>query len=287
MSEINHPSINSWPCPPEKTLEHLLSSMHLSALGVYDSEGTILYFYGDETEKRYGASLDKFCGKNLRDFYPPEIAEARIASISTVIKTGEPIRESFPVELSTGPVYFELTTVPCYCDGKKAFSFMRDITKQQQAMDELKESEQNLRNKNVALLELADAAAGQKDELGKQIQANLNAIVVPLLNDLMLSLPPGYQAQIETALKAVQGITSPFASALKDKCANFSVTEMKIAHLIATGMKTKDIAKLHHVSFRTINKQRGNIRHKLGLVGKDVNLVVYLVSLLKESPDED
>ena len=50
-------------------------------------------------------------------------------------------------------------------------------------------------------------------------------------------------------------------------------------------MSPKEIAELQHISPATVSKHRENIRRKLGIAGKDVNLVSHLEALLSEDAD--
>jgi DNA-binding CsgD family transcriptional regulator len=53
-------------------------------------------------------------------------------------------------------------------------------------------------------------------------------------------------------------------------------TEIQIADLIKHGRASKEIASLLNVSPKAISFHRGNIRRKLGLVNKKINLRSHL-----------
>ena len=145
-------------------------------------------------------------------------------------------------------------------------------------------AEQQLQSKNVALHELLEAVEIKKAELGRNVQANVDSTVVPLLNDLWAKIDSSARPHLDAVLKALGDITSPFASKLSGKCSNLSPAEMRIAHLIASGMATKDIARYQHTAPATVSKQRESIRRKLELTGKKISLSSYLKSLLGDSP---
>ena len=56
--------------------------------------------------------------------------------------------------------------------------------------------------------------------------------------------------------------------------------ETKVANLIRQGRTTKEIAELMGVATSTVDFHRRNIRTKLGLTHKPVNLETHLKSLL-------
>jgi DNA-binding CsgD family transcriptional regulator len=58
----------------------------------------------------------------------------------------------------------------------------------------------------------------------------------------------------------------------------FSPGELQVANLIRKGRTTKEMSRLLNISPRTVDSYRNNIREKLGLKNKKVNLKTYLSS---------
>jgi len=63
------------------------------------------------------------------------------------------------------------------------------------------------------------------------------------------------------------------------QCPNLTPAEIQIASLIKTGKTRQEISKLPGISPGAINFHRNNIRKKLGLNRKKVNLASHLSSL--------
>ncbi len=59
----------------------------------------------------------------------------------------------------------------------------------------------------------------------------------------------------------------------------FTPSEFKIARLIQDGESSKEICKLLNLSIRTIETHRMNIRKKLNISNKNINLSSYLMSI--------
>jgi DNA-binding CsgD family transcriptional regulator len=55
--------------------------------------------------------------------------------------------------------------------------------------------------------------------------------------------------------------------------------QIQIADLVKAGKSTKEISELLNLSDRAIEFHRNNIRNKLGLKNKKINLQSYLLSL--------
>jgi DNA-binding CsgD family transcriptional regulator len=87
------------------------------------------------------------------------------------------------------------------------------------------------------------------------------------------------RAYLEIIAKGLDELVSPFARALSSKEVVLSPTEIRVADLVRQGKTSKEIASLMHVSANAITVHRYNIRRKLGLLNKKVNLMAYLQNL--------
>jgi PAS domain S-box-containing protein len=162
-----------------------------------------------------------------------------------------------------------------------------EISERKQAEQELKKREKELKSKTSELQELNSALKVllmKKDEdkvdLEEKMVSNLRELVFPYLAKLDNGkLPDKEKAFVNIIESNLKNIMSPFARSLTSKYLRFTPTEIKVANLIKQGKTTKDIAKLSNLSPRTIEFHRDNIRTKLGLKNKKVNLRTHLLSL--------
>ena len=76
-------------------------------------------------------------------------------------------------------------------------------------------------------------------------------------------------------------IISPFSSRMSSRYLGFTPKEIQIANLIKEGSQDKDISEILHISVVTVKTHRQNIRKKLGIYGKRVNLRTHLLSFSK------
>jgi PAS domain S-box-containing protein len=74
------------------------------------------------------------------------------------------------------------------------------------------------------------------------------------------------------------GLTKGFNRELEAPMLKLTRTEMRVCCLIQKGYSSKEIADTTNVSFETIQVHRRNIRKKLGLTGRSVNLFSFLSS---------
>jgi len=136
-----------------------------------------------------------------------------------------------------------------------------------------------LEETNAALRTLLKTAEDFKEDMERRILANITQIIMPYLERLKKSQLSTDQMTYCNILEThIRNITSPFAKRLSPPYLNFTPQEIKIATLIREHKTTKDIAKLLNISESAVIFHRHNIRKKLGVVSKRVNLEAYLQS---------
>jgi PAS domain S-box-containing protein len=150
----------------------------------------------------------------------------------------------------------------------------------QQLADLVETRTAELEELNTALKVLLQHREAEKTEIEQKILANMNELVVPYLEKLKTSqlgvTQKAYLDIVETNLK---DIVSPFLHHLTMTRYNLTPQEIQIATMIKSGRASKEMASILHVSGRTINFHRENIRKKLGLRNKKVNLRSHLLSI--------
>ena len=162
-----------------------------------------------------------------------------------------------------------------------------EIRERKQFEQALKKRETELKNKTVQLQELNSALKVllmKKDEdrvdLEEKMVSNVRELVFPYLIKLNNGkLPDREKAYVDIIESNLRDILSPFARSLTHSYLGLTPGEIQIANLIKQGKTTKDIAEISNLSPRTIEFHRDNIRAKLGIKNKKINLRTYLLSL--------
>ncbi len=131
-----------------------------------------------------------------------------------------------------------------------------------------------LERKNITLFEVLDHLNSDKDKKEEEIMTTIDTIVLPLIDSMRNKPNPEQYLDILSA--TIKDITSSFATKLKNNFSNLSLREIEICNLLKNEKSSKEIGILLSLSPKTINKHRDNIRRKLGIKNKKVNLISFL-----------
>jgi DNA-binding CsgD family transcriptional regulator len=137
-----------------------------------------------------------------------------------------------------------------------------------------------LQETNAALRTVLARIEEEKKDLQKNVQANVDKIVMPIVSALAAELPKVQRKYVELLRTNLEEITAPFISRLSLQHQSLTPTEVKICNMIKTGMRTKEIAEIQGVSTATVNRHREHIRRKLKITNSEVNLTTYLQASL-------
>ena len=166
--------------------------------------------------------------------------------------------------------------------------------KLKEEIEERKQVEQELRKReaeleiqtnaleevNTALRVLLKRRDEDKTELEEKVLANVKELVVPYVERLKKSrLDTKQTAYLSILDSNLHVIVSPFTHKLSSKYVSLTPTEIQVANLVKQGRTTKEIAEILNSSDRTVEFHRKNIRKKIGIVNRKVNLRSHLLSM--------
>ncbi len=147
---------------------------------------------------------------------------------------------------------------------------------------ELEAQSQHLEEVNTALRVLLKQRGEDKLELQDNFMSNVTELVRPYLEQVKKTRLSTRQQTLLSILESnLDNIVSPFINRLSARFAKFTPTEIRVANLIKEGKTNKEIAELLFISKNTVLFHRHNIRTKLGLKNKKINLRTHLLSYEK------
>ena len=133
---------------------------------------------------------------------------------------------------------------------------------------------------NTALKIMLGKEEDNKIELEENVFNNVKRLMFPILEKLLTSELDHRQRELINILKLnLNNIISPFSRKLTNIHIFLSPSEIQVANYIREGKTTKEIAELMHLSNRTIDAHRANIRKKLKVASNGTNLKSYLSDL--------
>jgi PAS domain S-box-containing protein len=145
---------------------------------------------------------------------------------------------------------------------------------------ELQIKTKSLEETNIALKVLLKKRVEDKEEIQDNVMTNVKELIAPFFKKIKKTKLDDQQKLFFGIIESnLNEIISPFTRKMSLKYLNLTPTEIRIANLIKYGSSSKEIAELMNVSPRTVETHRKNIRRKIGLEGKRVNLRSYLLSL--------
>jgi PAS domain S-box-containing protein len=135
---------------------------------------------------------------------------------------------------------------------------------------------------NTALKVLLKQREDDKKELADKVLANVKELIGPYLERLQKSRLSTEQLTLINILDSnLNNIISPFISQFSTGNLNLTPTEIRVANLVKEGKTNKEIAAVLCLSKNTILFHRYNIRRKLGIKNKKINLQAHLLSFAK------
>ncbi len=242
-----------------------------------------------------GSKKEDMIGKHISDIMPETkvmglIEDGKFITayekLEDVLKTGK----SFNVEdqVPTPQIFGEDVhlNLKAFKVGTGLGVIVTDITERKRGERKLKKREAELGIKakdleeiNTALRVLLKKREEDKTELEKKVMFNIKKLIRPHLEKLIKSrLEQRQLTQLEIIESNLNDIITPLMPHSDDKLLKLTPIEIQVVNLVKQGKTTKEIADLFNLSTKTIDFHRDNIRNKLGIKNKKINLRSFLLT---------
>ena len=152
-----------------------------------------------------------------------------------------------------------------------------DITERKKAEEMLQEQKKALVQKNIALSEILGQIELEKKQIKDNVLANAENLLLPIIQKLRLTGES--RKYVQLLRKNLQELTSSFGARLTEREAKLTSREVELCNMVKNGLTSKEIARLLNISLGTTERHRINIRRKLGITNKDINLTSFLKTL--------
>ena len=140
----------------------------------------------------------------------------------------------------------------------------------------IQKEHQALQEANIALRAVLSRLEEDKREIKASIFLNIQKIIMPIVFDLELEVTGTQRSYVTLLRQNLQEIASPFLIYISRNHMQLTPVEIAISTMIRNGLSSKEIAQLRSISPATVQRHRENIRRKLGLKNRKINLATYL-----------
>ncbi len=233
-----------------------------------------------------GIPKERLVGENLVTFIAPE-DQPRLVKYYKQIKratgiSGLKVHNHPPgalhVELET---YFECRSKGSFYQTTLIDCSERIITEQRldKQQRQLKINIKEVHDKNTALQELLSQVETGKTKIQEAVTFNAEKLLIPLVKRLREKENKKSVKTFELLEKNIKQITSQFGLEISGNLVKLSIKEIEICNMVRSGFSSKEIASSFEISLKTVETHRRNIRKKLNIENKEVNLTSYLNSI--------
>lgn len=272
----------------EKRFRQVVGNAH-ELIWEVDAQG--LYTYTSPAiEKILGYKSKEVVGKkHFYDLFHPEDREALKKSAFAVFAKRNSFSEFTNRNISKNgkTVWLSTSGIPILNKKRELLGYRgadTNITEYKQIEKRLKETAMELQEqklaleqKNIALSEIIAQIEVEKRKMKDDIATNVNELLFPILEKLELENTAG--KYVDLLKNHLEELVSSFGRKIRGKRLNLTSREIEICNMIKGRLTSKEISSLLNISYQTVEKHRKNIRRKMGISKKDINLTSLLQSI--------
>ncbi len=249
-----------WKAPDGKILYCSPSCLRItgySAQNFIDNQNLIEeIIYSEDKERVRAIKKDnKSCGKG-------EITFRIVRADGQIIWIGHVCQKVFDGEVCLG------------CRGSN-----RDITASVKDKEDLKLLNEQLESKNRSLFEIVHSIEIERNEFKEKIKNNIDKFILPELRKIKDNSNAKNKNSLEKLEENFKNIISNFGVNLLGL--GLTDREVEVCKLLKTGLNSAKIGKKLQISYKSVNTHRRNIRKKLQLNKRKINLAAFLSQLNK------
>lgn len=255
----------------------------------YKPDGT-LTFANKSYCRHYGKQGEDLIGKSFLPFISDNDRLIFLKLVKTVSPKNPISTQIQCITNNNGKILWQEWRRRAFFDSEgKLVEFQsvgRDITERIKAENALKQSEQilqrqkkELEQKNIALKEMLEIIAREKQQIKDEVIANIDELLLPLLNQMNLKEAGVDQSKTEALERTLKQLASSFGKKITQPGLHLTRREIDICNLIKNGFSSKEIAEILHIALNTIGRHRNNIRRKVGIANKKTRLSSFLLNL--------
>jgi PAS domain S-box-containing protein len=263
---------------PEKLLR---SIMELSSEGIIMVDATLRIIEANpKIQELYRIPHERLVGEDLRKLLDTQARET-FQEIILGLEDGQTWQGQVVCWLSEKePVPARISLKRTDLSNQRLFLLVLEDPRSHKTLEEhLSREKVQTREMYITLRNVMKAIEQEKKGWEGEIANKIEKYLLPALERVKRE-PYGEMrnSYLDLIREHLLGLTRGFSRELDGRFLRLTRSEMRICRYIQGGYSTKEISEAMHTSFETIQTHRKNIRKKLGLRGRTINLYSYLSS---------
>jgi PAS domain S-box-containing protein len=285
-AKIIHPFITNTARPATARTQNDDAMQYRLALLLLETADSMVVFGSDykvvSTNKNalnvHRASRRELLGIDCRTFFTSAGGASLTAAMSELKGNQQWVGE-LQARRVDGHTFPADVTVKCIrLEGRSYYLLViRDLSESKRLHQLLRQERAQRREMFSTIGNLMKAFEKEKKGLANGIYRRIETLLLPALDNIRkepdATIRNGY---LEVLKSQLIGMTQGFTEKIDGRFLNLTRTEMRVCHLVQTGYASKEVAEKMHIAFETVQVHRRNIRRKLGLNGRKVNLHAFL-----------
>lgn len=235
------------------------------------------------------ASSSELLGNDCRILFTSAAGAALTTIMSELKENQQWIGEMQARRLDGHTFPADVTVKSIRLEGRSYYLLViHDLTENKRLHKLLRQERAQRREMFSTIGNLMKAFEKEKKGLANGIYRRIETLLLPALVNIRkepdATIRNGYLKVLKSQLI---GMTQGLDGKMDGRFLNMTRTEMRVCHLVQSGYASKEVAEKMHIAFETVQVHRRNIRRKLGLNGRKVNLHAFLADkpLFREPPE--
>jgi PAS domain S-box-containing protein len=278
----------------KKAEEGLLENEEFSSSLLSNSPNPIIVINPDTSVRYVNPALEKLTGFTSAELtarkapYPwwtEETLQKTKGDLTESMSRGaERLEELFKTK-DGKRFWVEITSTPIKSDDQLKYYMANwvDITERKRAeealektTDELRAEREELTEKNLVLRHILEHIEEERQEYKQRICQDIEQVVTAALARLQDKVDPSHARVLEFLQENLKAKLAKDIDVSRERYAKLTPRELEICDMIKEGLSSKEISESLNLSLLTVHKHREEIRRKLGITNKRVNLSIYL-----------
>jgi PAS domain S-box-containing protein len=228
----------------------------------------------------YGRSVEQLLGRDVRCLTDHDGQDELAACLSGQDESPGKIGEIAGLRPDGSILPTSVTVTRVTIDERRFWTLIvRNIARQKALEERLILEKTQVEEMNVTLRNVMKSIDEERHQFERKIARKIRTDLLPALEKVRYEGTAAVRSSyLDLIREQLVGLTKGFETELDAGLLKLSRTEIAICRFIQAGSTTKEICDALNLAFETVQTHRKNIRRKLGLKGKNVNLHAFLAS---------